>query len=267
MPRVATGKKKFWKQNWVAAPYPGLINHPRCQTCFKSTIPKKSHSHKKNSLMLIKEMFGFTAADPNVWSLLFVRQHEIFEVWLGTITAFGNAHIDGKFESKRKANRKKQNTLLFVCSSTHTHLHIHKQMLVMFISQNIGENNHLDMITLCSTYETWTIDLGNTLSTIWGSKITLQQAALFSSHINQLTGLHKGNTIRREVQLDICSHTEPLTGQLKLCQGYAFMQRSPERWLLECFFRCLMCALKCVLCVLSYASWCWQPLQVGVTPV
>lgn len=58
-----------------------------------------------------------------------------------------------------------------------------------------------------------------------GKEITLQQPAFFTSHLKELTGPHKEN-IRTEVQLDMCSHTKPLAGQQKLCQGYVFMQRS-----------------------------------------
>lgn len=47
----------------------------------------------------------FTSVDPSLW---FVRQHEIFEMWLGTITAFGKAHSDEKFEAKKKKTKKRE---------------------------------------------------------------------------------------------------------------------------------------------------------------
>lgn len=67
------------------------------------TGKRKKHSHKKNIPIVTEEFVcGFTSADPSLWSSLLVRQYEIFEVWLGTITAFGKAHIDEKFEAKKK---------------------------------------------------------------------------------------------------------------------------------------------------------------------
>lgn len=175
-----------------------------------------------------------------------------------------------KSSRQGKPNRKQKTQCFLRDNPNTTHTLAHKQILIMFIWQSIQAKRkqpfRYDHITQ-HRCRSWPIDLGNTQNTpsnVWGRK-SLQQPASFSSHINQLTGLHKDNNIRAADQLDICSHTKPQASLnfvkvTRLCKGAL----KGGCW---SAFLYLMCPLKCVFCVLSYASRCWQPLQEGVTAV
>ncbi len=86
-------------------PWPGhlwakhiLLSGP---TFLKTQDKKVPFSQERNSRGHYGIVCVFTAADPSLWSLQFLRLHEVFEVWLGTITAFGKAHIDEMFEARK----------------------------------------------------------------------------------------------------------------------------------------------------------------------
>lgn len=64
--------------------------------CTKSLHDKKNYNPQEENCIVIEKI---SVVLP---TFLFVRHHEVCEVYLGSITAFGKAHIPENSEAKRK---------------------------------------------------------------------------------------------------------------------------------------------------------------------
>lgn len=140
-----------------------------------------------------------------------------------------------------------ENALLFVRSSKTPRTHSRTNKYGLSDRTCKQERNHLDMIIQLG-YRSRPRDPGNTRNyTI----LRLGKENLFSTASPvQFTYQPTHRSEQRKQHQSCSSVRHLLTSQLELCQGYTFMQRSPERWLLQCYLFNVFWSIFCVCCLM-----------------